>query len=149
MQKLSLLRIVQCINIRLIWCGYAERHKECVGWWFWVLALRRAKKGERSKHQPTHSSQCSAYPHQHYVHIVRFTTTPTQTKTSSHRDLSIPLYLLRNGWVEWNISEFLCNKGTQYISQSQMSFFYTEFIKMAGARKRSGVSYRQHRVEAF
>ena len=26
---------------------------------------------------------------------------------------------------------------------------HTKFIKMAGARKRSGVSYRQHGVEAF
>ena len=26
---------------------------------------------------------------------------------------------------------------------------YTEFIKMADARKRSGVSYQQHGVEAF
>ena len=33
--------------------------------------------------------------------------------------------------------------------KSSFSLLYTEFIKMADARKRSGVSYRQHGVEAF
>ena len=33
--------------------------------------------------------------------------------------------------------------------QVVLNHLYTEFIKMADAQKRSGVSYRQHGVEAF
>ena len=45
----------------------------------------------------------------------------------------------------------LKSRGREKVFFRKLSFglSYTEFIKMAGARKRSGVSYRQHGVEAF